>query len=87
MYVTVAITSFLLTLTCVKTEQESAERCPGPPDRGPCNEQLTKWAYDAEKKMCVMFTWGGCAGNDKNRFDTKEQCRNSCEIQPGEVLG
>lgn len=28
-----------------------------------------------------MFTWGGCAGNDKNRFDSEQQCMKSCAGQ------
>ncbi|XP_018318790.1 contactin-associated protein like 5-1 [Agrilus planipennis] len=52
--------------------------CPGPADKGPCNRSLYKWAYDAEKQGCVMFIWGGCGGNDKNRFDSELICLRSC---------
>lgn len=52
--------------------------CPGPPEKGPCNNIVHKWAYQPNKGGCVMFIWGGCAGNDKNRFDTEHQCMQSC---------
>lgn len=57
---------------------ESGSPCPGPPEKGPCNSLVHKWAYDPEKGACVMFVWGGCAGNDKNRFDNEIQCMKSC---------
>ncbi|KAB0796088.1 hypothetical protein PPYR_10149 [Photinus pyralis] len=56
----------------------SGQPCPGPPDKGPCNRSIFKWAYDSERKSCVMFVWGGCAGNDKNRFDTEVLCMRYC---------
>lgn len=57
---------------------ESTSPCPGPPEKGPCNSLVHKWAFVQEKGACVMFLWGGCAGNDKNRFDNEMQCMKSC---------
>nr|CAH7733562.1 unnamed protein product [Callosobruchus chinensis] len=52
--------------------------CPGPPDKGPCNRNIYKWAYSHELEECIMFSWGGCGGNDKNRFDGEKQCLDRC---------
>ena len=73
----------LLLLSRTYGEQDVSHRCPGPPDKGPCNRNLYKWAYDKEKHACFMFSWGGCAGNDKNRFDTEIQCIKQCVVQNG----
>ncbi|XP_065161032.1 axotactin-like isoform X1 [Atheta coriaria] len=67
-------------------ESSEAQRCPGPPDKGPCNRNIYKWAYVPEKKRCEMFVWGGCAGNDKNRFDTEMQCYKRCISPNGKLL-
>lgn len=61
-----------------RSEQDTGLPCPGPPDKGPCNRHIFKWAYDPIKKACIMFVWGGCAGNDKNRFDSEIQCLRRC---------
>ncbi|KAK4876618.1 hypothetical protein RN001_009124 [Aquatica leii] len=72
-------TFVLITLaTARQAPQAGGQPCPGPPDKGPCNRSIYKWAYDPEKNSCVMFIWGGCAGNDKNRFDTELLCMRYC---------
>lgn len=70
-------TLVIMVVLC-RSEHDTGLPCPGPPDKGPCNRHIFKWAYDAEKKTCVMFIWGGCAGNDKNRFDSEIQCLRRC---------
>ncbi|XP_074039893.1 axotactin isoform X3 [Leptinotarsa decemlineata] len=52
--------------------------CPGPAEKGPCNRNLYKWAFDHDRKECLMFIWGGCAGNEWNRFETERHCQNRC---------
>lgn len=66
-------------------EYNFSNKCPGPSDRGPCNLKIYKWSYDAKTESCSMFVWGGCAGNDKNRFDSEHQCIKSC-IKPTEII-
>lgn len=36
-----------------------------------------RFAYDVEKRECVEFIYGGCAGNSNN-FETKEDCEQKC---------
>lgn len=73
-----AILSLSVTIVLTKPNNETGQPCPGLPDKGPCNRQIYKWAYDPEKGACVMFVWGGCAGNDKNRFDSEYHCLRRC---------
>ncbi|CAG9857429.1 unnamed protein product [Phyllotreta striolata] len=58
--------------------QDPIEQCRGPYPKGPCNRTLHKWAFDGDTERCVPFVWGGCAGNDRNKFDSEIQCRNAC---------
>lgn len=69
----------LLPITfALNPEIETHSKCPGPADKGPCNRNIFKYAYDPEKDACIMFIWGGCGGNDKNRFDSEPQCLRRC---------
>ncbi|XP_071052100.1 axotactin isoform X2 [Onthophagus taurus] len=77
-YTTLVINLLVIVAKTSKVDSNAAERCPGSPERGPCNRNFYKWAYDPNKKTCSIFIWGGCAGNDKNRFDTEMQCVQAC---------
>jgi hypothetical protein len=51
---------------------------------GPCRMALEKFYYDAEKKDCLLFFYGGCKGNS-NQFDTVEECRQTCRVKSADV--
>lgn len=70
--------SVIIIVVLGRLDRDIGHPCPGPPDKGPCNRALYKWAYDHDKNKCVLFAWGGCAGNDKNRFNTEIQCIRKC---------
>lgn len=76
------LTAFMIVLYSIANllavDTETDQFCPGSAEKGPCNRKIFKWAYNSEKKLCSMFVWGGCAGNDKNRFDTEVQCMTTC---------
>ncbi len=51
--------------------------CDEAADRGPCDEDLTKYYFDAASGACATFSYGGCDGN-ANRFDSVEHCEHIC---------
>ncbi|XP_018567332.1 contactin-associated protein-like 2 isoform X2 [Anoplophora glabripennis] len=67
-----------LVIILARPDRHALHPCPGPPDRGPCNRNSYKWAFDHDRQECIGFLWGGCAGNDKNRFDSEQQCMERC---------
>ncbi|RCN32038.1 Kunitz/Bovine pancreatic trypsin inhibitor domain protein, partial [Ancylostoma caninum] len=65
---------------CMKqdTDMPSNDRCLQPIQKGPCFGSFRRYAYDRNSRQCVLFTYGGCAGNDNN-FKTMQQCMDTCE--------
>ncbi|CDW57127.1 Kunitz BPTI domain containing protein [Trichuris trichiura] len=57
--------------------EKDGDVCSMPKDSGPCKASHRKWFFDAVKKVCRTFVYGGCKGNG-NRFDTKEECQERC---------
>ncbi|XP_048104989.1 WAP, Kazal, immunoglobulin, Kunitz and NTR domain-containing protein [Alosa alosa] len=47
-------------------------------DRRECGERNVEWYYDAKQATCLTFAHGGCEGT-RNRFETYEECRASCQ--------
>lgn len=45
---------------------------------GPCKSFLYKWRFEATTQECITFIWGGCQGNNQNRFDTEVECLANC---------
>jgi hypothetical protein len=46
---------------------------------GNCTQKIVKWLYDVNLKHCRQFEFSGCNGN-RNRFETRHQCTEICEI-------
>lgn len=51
--------------------------CSLPKETGPCRARIPAYYYDAGKAQCLIFTYGGCKGND-NRFSSYEDCQSAC---------
>jgi hypothetical protein len=59
--------------------------CSLPPDSGPCEAAIQRYAFDASTGLCLPFVYGGCEGN-ANNFESAEACYAACgghgEIDP-----
>nr|KAF6408128.1 serine peptidase inhibitor, Kunitz type 2 [Molossus molossus] len=53
------------------------EHCTAKAVTGPCRASFPRWYFDAEKKTCDNFIYGGCWGN-KNNYISKEECMSHC---------
>ncbi|EYC10380.1 hypothetical protein Y032_0056g2714 [Ancylostoma ceylanicum] len=53
--------------------------CYQPIKQGPCLGFLQRYAYDASKRKCVEFTYGGCGGN-QNNFERMRECEFTCLV-------
>ena len=51
--------------------------CGRPPDPGPCDAALPRYAYNPITDVCEQFVYGGCEGNDNN-FETQTECETTC---------
>lgn len=56
--------------------------CMEPPEAGPCRGVYQRWAFAAQKGMCIPFTYGGCRGA-QNNFLTQEECISTCSVITG----
>nr|XP_016944901.1 chymotrypsin inhibitor SCI-III-like [Drosophila suzukii] len=45
---------------------------------GVCRGRILNWTYRQDTNECIEFYYTGCRGNN-NRFDSKEQCEQSCK--------
>ncbi len=52
-------------------------RCGLEPQGGSCKARFEKGYYNKKNRVCMSFTYGGCAGVVP--FDSIEACRNICE--------
>ncbi|XP_045168888.2 papilin-like [Mercenaria mercenaria] len=55
--------------------------CSLPSAKGPRNDKLDRWYFDASECICKKFRYGGSGGN-MNRFMTREDCEGSCGSFP-----
>lgn len=54
------------------------DACGLPPVYGRCQENSTRYYYDARSDECVTFAYSGCRGN-KNNFYTEHECLGQCQ--------
>lgn len=61
----------------VQEFKNDKQQCSMKKDPGPCLAYIEMYYFNSETKKCEQFIYGGCDGNG-NRFQTKEECENSC---------
>lgn len=61
-----------------KASVEPETFCRMPARKGVCRAIIQRFSYDAKKKDCFEFKFGGCDGN-QNNFATYKQCMQTCQ--------
>uniref|UniRef100_A0A131YNH7 Pancreatic trypsin inhibitor n=1 Tax=Rhipicephalus appendiculatus TaxID=34631 RepID=A0A131YNH7_RHIAP len=51
--------------------------CNLPPDTGLCKASIPKFYFNSTVKKCLVFTYGGCGGNENN-FASEHECKQRC---------
>ena len=78
----------VLTLACLSTTSSLRRRrqpwCDDEMDRGPGNQSIPRWYFNAEFGACTTFGWSGqysFATNERqtNNFATITLCQRDCE--------
>ena len=60
--------------------------CRLPSESGMCYANFPKWYFNFADGECQQFTYGGCGGNE-NRFDSQQECQNTCNQGGGGGAG
>jgi hypothetical protein len=55
--------------------------CKLPKQVGYCRAHIIRYYFNSATNKCEQFAYGGCGGN-KNRFNTLEDCEETCYAQP-----
>lgn len=66
-------------LDCAIDMATAKRICMEPPEVGPCRGLYQRWAFAAQKGMCVPFYYGGCRGNGNN-FISQQDCLDTCSV-------
>jgi hypothetical protein len=57
----------------------SRSSCRLAPDSGPCIQRTPRFYFSGNFSDCLIFSYGGCAGNENNFFSERE-CRGRCGV-------
>nr|CAH8840414.1 unnamed protein product [Trichobilharzia regenti] len=73
------ISCYLLTLhQCLYfSDLSNASICFLEKDPGTCRGYFSRYFYNKETKLCEIFKYGGCLGN-QNNFKSLEECQTTC---------
>lgn len=70
--------NFMNVEDCQNSCGNSQDTCSLPSVRGTCDQNQTKWYYEAHNERCTTFVYSGCEGNTNN-FDSREECEHRCQ--------
>uniref|UniRef100_A0A8B9CNT2 Tissue factor pathway inhibitor n=1 Tax=Anser brachyrhynchus TaxID=132585 RepID=A0A8B9CNT2_9AVES len=57
---------------------EKPDFCFHEKDPGTCRGFFSRYFYNKETKLCEIFKYGGCLGN-QNNFKSLEECQTTCQ--------
>ncbi|XP_035425165.1 tissue factor pathway inhibitor isoform X1 [Cygnus atratus] len=72
------VTEFSLKMMLAKMKQEKPDFCFHEKDPGTCRGFFSRYFYNKESKLCEIFKYGGCLGN-QNNFKSLEECQTTCQ--------
>ncbi|XP_035187930.1 tissue factor pathway inhibitor isoform X2 [Oxyura jamaicensis] len=72
------VTEMSLKMMLAKMKQEKPDFCFHEKDPGTCRGFFSRYFYNKETKLCEIFKYGGCLGN-QNNFKSLEECQTTCQ--------
>ncbi|XP_046799951.1 tissue factor pathway inhibitor isoform X2 [Gallus gallus] len=75
------VTELPLEVMLAKNEREKPNFCYQEKDPGICRGFFSRYFYNKETKICEIFKYGGCLGN-QNNFKSLEECQTTCQGNP-----
>ncbi|KAM9010942.1 tissue factor pathway inhibitor isoform 1-T2 [Ara ararauna] len=72
------VTELLQKRMLTKTKKEKPNFCFHEKDPGICRGYFSRYFYNKETKLCEVFKYGGCLGN-QNNFKNLEECQTTCQ--------
>ncbi|XP_067993988.1 tissue factor pathway inhibitor isoform X1 [Melanerpes formicivorus] len=65
-------------MMAAKAKKEKPSFCFHEKDPGVCRGYFSRYFYNKETKLCELFKYGGCLGN-QNNFRSLEECQTTCQ--------
>ncbi|NWV13400.1 TFPI1 inhibitor, partial [Ptilonorhynchus violaceus] len=62
----------------ISSQRKKPEFCFHDKDPGICRGYFSRYFYNKETKLCEVFKYGGCLGN-QNNFKNLEECQSTCQ--------
>uniref|UniRef100_A0A8C8BNB0 Tissue factor pathway inhibitor n=1 Tax=Otus sunia TaxID=257818 RepID=A0A8C8BNB0_9STRI len=72
------ITELPQKMMLAKIKKEKPNFCFHEKDPGICRGYFSRYFYNKETKLCEVFKYGGCLGN-QNNFKNLEECQTTCQ--------
>uniref|UniRef100_A0A8B9CST8 Tissue factor pathway inhibitor n=1 Tax=Anser brachyrhynchus TaxID=132585 RepID=A0A8B9CST8_9AVES len=64
---------------CQRDNVDMPDFCFHEKDPGTCRGFFSRYFYNKETKLCEIFKYGGCLGN-QNNFKSLEECQTTCQV-------